>query len=152
MQSSSATGSSLPTCRLSRGRHAALRHLPIVNASMEGDAIRYHQNINLGIAVALDWGLIVPVIRQAEDRSFPGIARAIADLAQRARAKKLSPDEVASGTFTLTNSGIFGEYSARRSLISPSRRSSASAASVKNQPQLPLRRHPIRSRFVPSSF
>jgi pyruvate dehydrogenase E2 component (dihydrolipoamide acetyltransferase) len=94
---------------LSRAVIATLRKMPIVNASMEGDAIRYHKNINLGIAVALEWGLIVPVIRQAEDKSFLGIARAIVDLAERARAKKLKPDEVASGTFTITNPGIFGE-------------------------------------------
>ena len=94
---------------LSRAVIATLRKMPIVNASMEGDAIRYHKNINLGIAVALDWGLIVPVIRQAEERSFLGIARAIVDLAERARAKKLKPEEVASGTFTITNPGIFGE-------------------------------------------
>jgi pyruvate dehydrogenase E2 component (dihydrolipoamide acetyltransferase) len=94
---------------ISRAVIATLRKMPIVNASMEGDAIRYHKNINLGIAVALDWGLIVPVIRQAEDKSFLGIARAIADLAERARAKKLKPEEVASGTFTITNPGIFGE-------------------------------------------
>jgi pyruvate dehydrogenase E2 component (dihydrolipoamide acetyltransferase) len=94
---------------LSRAVIATLRKMPIVNASMEGDAIRYHKNINLGIAVALDWGLIVPVIRQAEDKSFLGIARAIVDLAERARAKKLKPEEVASGTFTITNPGIFGE-------------------------------------------
>ena len=94
---------------ISRAVIATLRKMPIVNASMEGDAIRYHKNINLGIAVALDWGLIVPVIRQAEDKSFLGIARAIVDLAERARAKKLKPEEVASGTFTITNPGIFGE-------------------------------------------
>jgi pyruvate dehydrogenase E2 component (dihydrolipoamide acetyltransferase) len=94
---------------LSRAVIATLRKMPIVNASIEGDAIRYHKNINLGIAVALDWGLIVPVIRQAEDKSFLGIARAIVDLAERARAKKLKPEEVASGTFTITNPGIFGE-------------------------------------------
>jgi pyruvate dehydrogenase E2 component (dihydrolipoamide acetyltransferase) len=86
-----------------------LRKMPIVNASMEGDAIRYHSNVNIGIAVALDWGLIVPVIKQAEEKSFLGIARAIADLAERARGKKLKPDEVGSGTFTITNPGIFGE-------------------------------------------
>jgi len=90
-----------------------LRKFPIVNASLEqsasGLAIRYHQNINLGIAVALEWGLIVPVIKQAEDRSFLGLARAVADLAERARAKKLKPDEASGSTFTLTNSGIFGE-------------------------------------------
>src|SRR5579883_592300 len=94
---------------ISRAVIASLRKMPIINASMEGDAIRYHQNINLGIAVALDWGLIVPVIKQAEERSFVGIARAIADLAERARGKKLKPDEVGSGTFTITNPGIFGE-------------------------------------------
>jgi pyruvate dehydrogenase E2 component (dihydrolipoamide acetyltransferase) len=65
--------------------------------------------VNVGIAVALDWGLIVPVIRQAEDKSFLGIARSIADLAERARAKKLKPDEVGYGTITITNPGIFGE-------------------------------------------
>ncbi|QNI31607.1 2-oxoglutarate dehydrogenase, E2 component, dihydrolipoamide succinyltransferase [Alloacidobacterium dinghuense] len=94
---------------ISRAVIATLRKMPIVNASMEGEAIRYHQNINLGIAVALDWGLIVPVIKQAEERSFVGVARAIADLAERARGKKLKPDEVGSGTFTITNPGIFGE-------------------------------------------
>jgi 2-oxoglutarate dehydrogenase E2 component (dihydrolipoamide succinyltransferase) len=90
-----------------------LRKFPIVNASLEetasGLAIRYHQNINLGIAVALEWGLIVPVIKQAEERSFLGLARAVADLAERARGKKLKPEEVSGSTFTLTNSGIFGE-------------------------------------------
>jgi pyruvate dehydrogenase E2 component (dihydrolipoamide acetyltransferase) len=86
-----------------------LRKMPIVNASMEGDAIRYHKNVNIGIAVALDWGLIVPVIKEAEDKSFLGVARAIVDLAERARGKKLKPEEVGGGTFTITNPGIFGE-------------------------------------------
>jgi pyruvate dehydrogenase E2 component (dihydrolipoamide acetyltransferase) len=86
-----------------------LRKMPIVNASMEGDGIRYHKNVNIGIAVALDWGLIVPVIKEAEDKSFLGVARAIVDLAERARGKKLKPDEVSGGTFTITNPGIFGE-------------------------------------------
>jgi pyruvate dehydrogenase E2 component (dihydrolipoamide acetyltransferase) len=94
---------------ISRAAIATLRKMPIVNASLEGESIRYHQNVNLGIAVALDWGLIVPVIKGAEERNFLGIARAIADLAERARAKKLKPDEVGSGTFTITNPGIFGE-------------------------------------------
>ncbi len=94
---------------------AALRRVPIVNASLEssadGLAIRYHRTIDLGIAVALDWGLIVPVIRHAEQRSFADLARSIADLALRARSKKLSPDEVGGSTFTLTNAGAFGgEY------------------------------------------
>jgi 2-oxoglutarate dehydrogenase E2 component (dihydrolipoamide succinyltransferase) len=86
-----------------------LRKFPIVNASLEGSSIRYHRNINLGIAVSLEWGLIVPVVKQAEERSFLGLARAIADLAARARGKKLLPDEVSGSTFTLTNSGILGE-------------------------------------------
>ncbi len=94
---------------ITRAAIATLRKMPIVNAQMEGDAIRYPQNINVGIAVALDWGLIVPVIKQAEEKNFLGVARAIADLAERARAKKLKPDEVGSGTFTITNPGIFGE-------------------------------------------
>ncbi|HTW47119.1 MAG TPA: 2-oxoglutarate dehydrogenase, E2 component, dihydrolipoamide succinyltransferase, partial [Acidobacteriaceae bacterium] len=94
---------------ISRAVIAMLRKMPIVNASMEGDAIRYHQNINLGIAVALEWGLIVPVIKQAEEKNFLGVARAIADLAERARGKKLKPEEVTQGTFTITNPGIFGE-------------------------------------------
>ncbi len=89
----------------------ALRKFPILNASIEGSNIRYHANIHLGIAVALEWGLIVPVIARAEERSFLGIARAIADLAERARTKKLKPEEASGSTFTLTNSGVFGgEY------------------------------------------
>jgi len=94
---------------ITRAAIATLRKMPIVNAQMEGDAIRYPANINVGIAVALEWGLIVPVIKQAEEKNFLGIARAIADLAERARGKKLKPDEVGSGTFTITNPGIFGE-------------------------------------------
>jgi len=92
---------------------AALQRYPIVNASLEtgpnGLGIRYHQNVNLGIAVALDWGLIVPVVRIAEHRTFADLARTIADLAHRARAKKLSPNEVGGSTFTLTNAGVFGD-------------------------------------------
>ena len=89
----------------------AMRQFPIVNASLEGGGIRYHGNIHLGIAVALEWGLIVPVVRQAETLSFPALARAIADLAERARTKKLKPEEASGSTFTLTNSGVFGgEY------------------------------------------
>jgi len=94
---------------ITRAAIVALRKHPVVNGSVEGDAIRYNKNINVGIAVALDWGLIVPVIKQAEEKNFLGIARAIVDVADRARGKKLSPDEISGGTFTLTNSGIFGE-------------------------------------------
>jgi 2-oxoglutarate dehydrogenase E2 component (dihydrolipoamide succinyltransferase) len=94
---------------ITRAAIVALRKHPIVNGSIEGEAIRYNKNINIGIAVALDWGLIVPVIKQAEEKNFLGIARAIVDVADRARGKKLAPDEISGGTFTLTNSGIFGE-------------------------------------------
>ena len=87
----------------------ALIKFPIVNASLENGAIRYHRNVNLGIAVALEWGLLVPVVKQAEGLSFLELARAIADLASRARAKKLMPDEATGSTFTLTNSGVFGD-------------------------------------------
>ena len=87
----------------------ALRKHPVVNAFIEGDAIRYNKNINIGIAVALDWGLIVPVVKQSEEKNFLGVARSIVDVAERARGKKLAPDEISGGTFTLTNSGIFGE-------------------------------------------
>jgi len=87
----------------------ALRRFPILNASLIENAIHYHANINLGIAVALEWGLIVPTVREAEKRSFADLARTIADLAGRARTKKLSPDEVGGSTFTLTNSGLFGD-------------------------------------------
>jgi len=89
----------------------ALRKFPILNASLEDSSIHYHGNIHLGVAVALEWGLIVPVIRSAEGRDFVTIARTIQDLAARARTKKLLPDEVGGATFTLTNAGAFGgEY------------------------------------------
>jgi len=87
----------------------ALTKFPIVNASLLDGSIHYHPNIHLGIAVALEWGLIVPVVRQAEQRTFADLARAVADLAARARAKKLMPNEVGGSTFTLTNSGVFGD-------------------------------------------
>ena len=86
----------------------ALRQFPIVNASIDGDNIVYKKDINLGIAVALDNGLIVPVIRNADEKNLLGLSRAINDLAARARTKKLNPDEVQGGTFTITNPGIFG--------------------------------------------
>jgi len=85
-----------------------IRKWPIINSSVEGENIHYHASINLGIAVALDWGLIVPVVKNAEERSFVGLQRAISDLGERARAKKLKPEEVQGGTFTITNPGIFG--------------------------------------------
>ena len=86
----------------------ALRKFPIFNAQVNGDQIIYKRDINLGMAVALDWGLIVPVIKRADDLSIPGLARVANDLAERARSKQLKPDEVGGGTFTITNPGVFG--------------------------------------------
>jgi pyruvate dehydrogenase E2 component (dihydrolipoamide acetyltransferase) len=86
----------------------ALRKYPTVNSSVDGTNIVLHKECNIGIAVALDWGLIVPVIKNAEEKNFLGIARAMNDLAERARAKKLKPEEVAEGTFAITNPGVFG--------------------------------------------
>jgi pyruvate dehydrogenase E2 component (dihydrolipoamide acetyltransferase) len=86
----------------------ALQKFPIVNASLIDGAVHYHESVHLGIAVALEWGLLVPVIREAERRSLADLARAINDLATRARGKKLNPDEASGSTFTLTNSGLFG--------------------------------------------
>jgi pyruvate dehydrogenase E2 component (dihydrolipoamide acetyltransferase) len=86
----------------------AIRKFPIFNAQLAGDQIIYKRDINLGMAVALDWGLIVPVIKRADDLSISGLARAANDLADRARTKQLKPDEVAGGTFTVTNPGVFG--------------------------------------------
>jgi len=85
-----------------------LRAWPIMNSSVEGDNINYKRDINIGIAVALDWGLLVPVIKHADELSFVGLQRALNDLGERARSKKLKPDEVSGGTFTITNPGIFG--------------------------------------------
>ena len=85
-----------------------LRKFPIFNAQVSGEQIIYKQDINLGMAVALDWGLIVPVIKRADDLSISGLARASNDLADRARTKQLKPDEVTGGTFTITNPGVFG--------------------------------------------
>jgi pyruvate dehydrogenase E2 component (dihydrolipoamide acetyltransferase) len=89
---------------------ANLRRHPVVNSSVSGDTIIYRKPVNLGIAVALDWGLIVPVLRNADELSVFGIAKQMADLADRARAKRLNPDEVQQGTFTITNPGVFGSY------------------------------------------
>jgi pyruvate dehydrogenase E2 component (dihydrolipoyllysine-residue acetyltransferase) len=86
----------------------ALRAVPLLNASVDGDTIVYHKEINLGIAVALDWGLIVPVVKHADEKNLVGISRAVADLANRARNKQLKPEEVSGGTFTITNPGVFG--------------------------------------------
>ena len=87
-----------------------IKKWPIVNSSLWGDQIVYKQDVNVGVAVALDWGLIVPVIRGADEKSLLGIARAVNDLGERARTKQLKPDEVQGGTFTITNPGAFGGW------------------------------------------
>jgi 2-oxoglutarate dehydrogenase E2 component (dihydrolipoamide succinyltransferase) len=87
-----------------------LRRHPILNAAVQGSTVIYRQPINIGIAVALEWGLIVPVLRNADELSLFGVARGMRDLADRARAKRLKPDEVQQGTFTITNPGGFGSY------------------------------------------
>ncbi|HEV8145193.1 MAG TPA: dihydrolipoamide acetyltransferase family protein, partial [Bryobacteraceae bacterium] len=106
-----------------RATCAALRQFPILNASIEGTNIIYHRDINLGIAVALENGLIVPVIRNADEKSVVGLARSISDLAARARSRQLRPDEVKDGTFSITNFGSFG---------------SVFATPVINQPQVAI--------------
>jgi pyruvate dehydrogenase E2 component (dihydrolipoamide acetyltransferase) len=86
----------------------ALQQYPVVNASLEGESIRYHRHVNTGIAVALDWGLIVPVLKNADELNFLGLQRGITDLGERARSKKLMPQDVEGSTFTITNPGQFG--------------------------------------------
>jgi 2-oxoglutarate dehydrogenase E2 component (dihydrolipoamide succinyltransferase) len=86
----------------------ALKEFPQVNASIDGENIVYHKDIHLGLAVALDWGLIVPVVRNADEKSILGLSRAAHDLAERARTKRLKPEEIQGGTFTVTNPGVFG--------------------------------------------
>jgi 2-oxoglutarate dehydrogenase E2 component (dihydrolipoamide succinyltransferase) len=86
----------------------ALKEFPQVNASIDGQNIVYHKDVHLGMAVALDWGLIVPVIRNADEKSILGLARASHDLAERARTKRLKPEEIQGGTFSVTNPGVFG--------------------------------------------
>lgn len=108
---------------VARAAVEALRAFPIVNASIDGTNIIYHNEINLGIAVALDNGLIVPVIRNADEKTVLGLQRSIVDLASRARAKQLKPDEIQGGTFSITNFGSFG---------------SIFATPIINQPQLAI--------------
>ena len=86
----------------------ALKRFPIVNSSLDGDTIVYKRAINIGIAVNLDWGLIVPVIKDVDEKNLLGLARALNDIGERARNKKLTPDDVNDGTFTITNPGLFG--------------------------------------------
>lgn len=108
---------------IARAASEALRAFPLLNASIDGTNIFFHNEVNLGIAVALDNGLIVPVIRQADEKNIVGLQRAIVDLAARARGKQLKPDEVSGGTFSITNFGSFG---------------SLFATPVINQPQIAI--------------
>ena len=87
----------------------ALRAYPVANASVDGDNVVYKQDINLGIAVSLDWGLIVPVVKNADMMNLGGLARSLNDIAERARTKQLKPDEISGGTFTITNPGVYGD-------------------------------------------
>ncbi len=87
----------------------ALRAYPIANASVDGDNVVYKQDVNLGIAVSLDWGLIVPVVKNADMMNLGGLARSLNDLAERARTRQLKPDEISGGTFTITNPGVYGD-------------------------------------------
>jgi 2-oxoglutarate dehydrogenase E2 component (dihydrolipoamide succinyltransferase) len=96
------------TAYITRAVATALRAFPKINASVSGESIVYRSEVNVGIAVAVPWGLLVPVVRNADELSLTGIARRVADLAERARAKRLAPEEVQGGTFTITNPGIFG--------------------------------------------
>jgi pyruvate dehydrogenase E2 component (dihydrolipoamide acetyltransferase) len=98
---------------------AALKSWPILNSSVAGNSIIYRRPANIGIAVALDWGLIVPVIKGAEELSLVGLTRALNDLAGRARTKKLQPDEVQGGTFTITNPGVFGSLMGTPIIMQP---------------------------------
>jgi 2-oxoglutarate dehydrogenase E2 component (dihydrolipoamide succinyltransferase) len=108
---------------VARAAAAALQQFSLLNASIEGTNILYHNEINLGIAVALENGLIVPVIRNADEKNIVGLQRSIVDLAARARSRQLKPDEVAGGTFSITNFGSFG---------------SVFATPVINQPQVAI--------------
>ena len=93
---------------IARAVAGALRAFPVLNSSLDGDNIVYKKDINIGVAVALDWGLIVPVLKKADEQNLLGLSRAIADVAARARAKQLKPEDVQGGTFTITNPGTFG--------------------------------------------
>jgi len=86
----------------------AIKRFPIINSSVDGDAVVYKRAINVGVAVNLEWGLIVPVIKNADEKNLLGIARTLSDLGERARTKKLTPDDVKDGTFTITNPGQYG--------------------------------------------
>jgi 2-oxoglutarate dehydrogenase E2 component (dihydrolipoamide succinyltransferase) len=102
-----------------RAACVALKAFPAVNASLDGTNVVYHQDINIGIAVALDTGLIVPVIKNADEKNFLGLQRAVNDLADRARRKQLKPDEVQGGTFSISNYGSYGSLWATPAINQP---------------------------------
>jgi 2-oxoglutarate dehydrogenase E2 component (dihydrolipoamide succinyltransferase) len=102
-----------------RAAAAALKAFPTVNASLDGADVIYHRDINIGIAVALDWGLIVPVIRGVDEKSVLGLQRAVHDLADRARKKQLKPEEIQQGTFSISNYGSFGSLLATPAINQP---------------------------------
>jgi 2-oxoglutarate dehydrogenase E2 component (dihydrolipoamide succinyltransferase) len=102
-----------------RAAAAALKAFPTVNASLDGSDVIYHRDINIGIAVALDWGLIVPVIRKVDEKSILGLQRAVNDLAERARKKQLKPEEIQQGTFSISNYGSFGSLFATPAINQP---------------------------------
>jgi 2-oxoglutarate dehydrogenase E2 component (dihydrolipoamide succinyltransferase) len=102
-----------------RAAAAALKAFPTVNASLDGSDVIFHRDVNIGIAVALDWGLIVPVIRGADEKSILGLQRSINDLAERARKKQLKPDEIQQGTFSISNYGSFGSLFATPAINQP---------------------------------
>jgi len=118
-----------PTPFMVRAAVEALKAFPELNASIEGDNVVYKKDINIGIAVALDWGLIVPVAKHADDLSLSGIAKVVADLAERARTKKLAPDDVQGAPSPSPIPGSSAACSARRSSASRRWRSSESASS-----------------------
>ncbi len=102
-----------------RASAAALKEFPTVNASLDGSDVIYHRDINVGVAVALDWGLIVPVIRKVDEKSVLGLQRAVNDLADRARKKQLKPDEIQQGTFSISNYGGYGSLFATPAINQP---------------------------------
>ena len=102
-----------------RAAASALKEYPLVNASLDGDAIVYHKEVNIGMAVALDWGLIVPVIRNVDEKSVLGLQRAVNDLAERARRKQLKPEEIQQSTFTISNYGSYGSLLATPAINQP---------------------------------
>ena len=127
----------------------ALQQWPIINASLEGDSIRYHRHINMGIAVALDWGLIVPVLKNSGDLNFLGLQRGITDLGERARTKKLKPDDVEGSTFTVTNPGQFGAVFGLPIINQPNSPSWVSVASPNSPWSSPTKTAPTPSPSAP---